>query len=143
MRNFTKAEVKAAESGSKFIDDICTLLQKEAEDGVFTGKERWKLCADFVKSVKGKAMVSALCAVFASEAKMCHMTIDEAVQEIKAIKDAPKGSITKTFSDEEYTLALTNALMKLYELDDIMGIVRAMAHAKYIEAEEGWKNDEQ
>lgn len=111
-----EAEKKAFENKKAFVSDMLDAtnrgLQGEDVDG-----ELWALCEDYVSSVRGKAAVETFATLLNAFGALNEEVSALTTDCVEAITSAPRGSITKTYSDEEYAKCATEALYTLCYAD--------------------------
>ena len=126
----------------EFISNVVNEMQIDAfEDGRVEKLSRKKGLtgdlyggfADYVNKVRGKARVEVLAEILDATTSDINSASASATDAMLEILDAPRGSITHTFKDEEYAQAIVDALAAMAYTVATLRHVEYLATEKVIE----------
>ena len=115
--NLTNAEKKAIATCKACLANENSIISKNFNHASDVSPELYALAHDLVNNVRGRAMVIGLASVMDSMMMVMSELSSAAANVITDINNAPYGSITKTFENEEYANAVTDILYHMFMLD--------------------------
>lgn len=142
----TPKEREASKHGVETMEFICNVVEEMLIDAFENGRVE-KLSrkkgltgylyggfADYVNEVRDKARVEVLAEILDATTSDINSASASATDAMLEILDAPRGSITSTFKDEEYAQAIVDALAAMTYTVVTLHQVEHLSAEKVIEA---------